>query len=41
MFNKLTALSLGLLVLFIASAVPGQTPAPPRRPTNPHRDCES
>jgi len=29
MFNKRTAPSLGLLVLFIAPAVPGQTPAPP------------
>ncbi|MFI5455885.1 MAG: CHAT domain-containing protein [Isosphaerales bacterium] len=36
MFNKLTAQSLGLLVLFIASAVPGQTPAPPAgQPTAP------
>ena len=29
MFDKLTAPSLGLLVLFIASAAPAQTPAPP------------
>jgi tetratricopeptide (TPR) repeat protein len=29
MFHKIAALSLGLLVLFINSAVPGQTPAPP------------
>src|SRR5262249_27228764 len=29
MFNKLTTPSLGLLLLLIASAVSGQTPAPP------------
>jgi len=36
MFNKLTAPSLGLLLFFIASTVPGQTPAPPvGQPTAP------
>src|SRR5262245_694283 len=36
MFNELTAPALGLLVLFIASATPGQTPAPPAgQPTAP------
>jgi hypothetical protein len=36
MLDKLTATSLGLLVLFITSAAPGQTPAPATgRPTTP------
>jgi len=41
MFHKLTAPSLCLLVLFIASAVSGQTPAPPAAQTTSARQAQT